>query len=376
MSWIKNILKKKDNELNKDKNIISPFKLILYRFFQHRLAFISLIIIILIYFVALFANFIIPYDPFAHSIRYKYAPPNYPHIIDKEGHFRFPFVYDIKKTVDMKTMKLTYKEIQSKRYPIKLFVRSYKYKMLGLFETNIHLFGIEGDARWHLLGTDRMGRDVLSRIMYGARISCSIGLIGITISLLVGITVGGISGYYGGIIDVFIQRVIEFLRSIPKLPLWMALSAALPPGWPLLKIYFSITIILSLLGWTTMARVVRGKFMALRQEDFVVAARYCGASSSRIIFRHMLPSFLSHIIASVSLAIPGMIIGETALSFLGVGLRPPVISWGVLLQEAQNLQSIAKAPWLLLPGVAVIITVLSFNFLGDGIRDAADPYSS
>jgi len=220
-----------------------------------------------------------------------------------------------------------------------------------------------------------MGRDMFSRILYGSRISTSIGLIGVFLSFLLGILIGGFSGYYGGLFDVIVQRLIEFIRSIPTIPLWMALSAALPPHWPPLRVYLGITIILSLIGWTDLARVVRSKFLSLREEDFVTAARLCGASELRIVFRHMVPSFLSHIIASVTLSIPGMILGETSLSFLGLGLRPPVISWGVLLQEAQNVRSIAQAPWLLLPGLLVIITVLSFNFLGDGLRDAADPYS-
>jgi peptide/nickel transport system permease protein len=226
-----------------------------------------------------------------------------------------------------------------------------------------------------LLGADRLGRDLFSRVIYGSRISLSIGLVGVLLSLLLGIVLGGISGYYGGIADNIIQRMIEFIRSIPSIPLWMALSAALPANWPVLRVYFAITVILSLIGWTGLARVVRGRFLALREEDFVLAARLVGSSEMRIILRHMVPSFLSYIIAALTLAIPGMILAETGLSFLGLGLRPPAISWGVLLQEAQNLRSVALAPWVLLPGAAVVISILAFNFLGDGLRDAADPYA-
>ena len=226
-----------------------------------------------------------------------------------------------------------------------------------------------------LIGADRLGRDMFSRIVYGSRISLSIGLVGVFLSLILGIVLGGISGYYGGVADNIIQRVIEFIRSIPSIPLWMALSAALPATWPVMRVYFGITVILSLIGWTGMARVVRGRFLALREEDFVLAARLQGASEMRVIMVHMVPSFMSYIIAALTLAIPGMILAETALSFLGLGLRAPAISWGVLLQEAQNLRSVALAPWVMLPGVAVVISVLAFNFLGDGMRDAADPYS-
>jgi peptide/nickel transport system permease protein len=249
---------------------------------------------------------------------------------------------------------------------------------LGLFETNIHLMGLESDdedAPFYPLGTDRLGRDVWSRMAYGTRISMSIGFIGVVLSLLFGILLGGLSGYYGGSTDTVIQRLIEFIRSLPTIPLWLSLAAALPRDWPPLRTYFMITVILSIFGWTGLARVVRGRFLTLREEDFVMAARLAGTSEMRIIFRHMVPSFMSHIIAATTLAIPAMILSETSLSFLGLGLRPPVISWGVLLQEAQNIQSVALAPWLLVPGAAVIISVLCFNFLGDGLRDAADPYA-
>jgi peptide/nickel transport system permease protein len=287
-------------------------------------------------------------------------------------------VYGLQSERDPETLRVTYSEDKTTVYPIRFFVQGDTYKFWGLWETDVHLFGLgpEGkDATLFLLGADRLGRDMLSRVVYGSRISMSIGLVGVFLSLFLGILLGGISGYYGGSIDILIQRVIEFLRGIPRIPLWMSLAAALPPHWPPTNVYFSITLILSLIGWTGMARVVRGRFLALREEDFVMAARLAGSNELRVILRHMVPSFLSYIIASMTLSIPGMILSETSLSFLGLGLRPPAISWGVLLQEGQNVQTVALAPWLLLPGVAVIIVVLCFNFLGDGLRDAADPYT-
>jgi peptide/nickel transport system permease protein len=260
-------------------------------------------------------------------------------------------------------------------YPIYFFVKGTPYELWGLFEMDRHLFGLQDpEGIYFALGADRMGRDMFSRIAYGTRISMSVGLIGVFLSLVLGILLGGISGYYGGVIDTIIQRIIEFIRSIPTVPLWMALSAAIPQDWPPLRVYFGITVILSFISWTGMARVVRGRFLSLRGEDFVMAASLAGASELRIIVRHMVPSFLSHIIASLTLGIPGMILSETSLSFLGLGLRPPVISWGVLLQESQNLRAVASAPWLMIPGLAVVLAVLAFNFIGDGMRDAADPY--
>ncbi len=263
------------------------------------------------------------------------------------------------------------------QYFIRFFAKGFEYRLLGLFTTDIHLLGLDTEETptpFYPLGTDRMGRDLWSRLMYGTRISLSIGLVGVAMSLFLGILLGGMSGYYGGSIDLTIQRVIEFLRSIPTIPLWLALGAAVPLEWSVVQVYFAITVILSLLGWTGLAREVRGRLLAMREEDFILAARFSGSNELRIIFRHMIPSFMSHIIAAITLAIPAMILAETALSFLGLGLRPPAISWGILLFEAQNLQAVAGAPWLLLPGLVVIVAILAFNFLGDGLRDAADPY--
>lgn len=273
---------------------------------------------------------------------------------------------------------MTYTTDSTQWYPIRLFAQGAPYKLWGIIPSNVHLVGLgrqNSSQAFFLLGTDKLGRDMASRIVYAARISLSVGLIGVALSLILGVSLGGISGYYGGVADMIIQRVIEFIRSMPTIPLWLALSAALPPTWPPLYIYFGITVILSLLNWTRLAREVRGRFSQLRNEDFVMAARFAGAGERRIIFRHMVPSFTSHLIAIATLAIPGMILGETALSFLGLGLRSPVISWGVLLQDAQNVQDVALYPWLLLPGASVVIVILAFNFMGDGLRDAADPYA-
>lgn len=355
----------------------SQWQLIWWRFRKHKLAVLSTVILIIFYLVGLFCEFIAPYDPNAYSETFAYAPPQAIHFFDQEGNFQLrPFVYGLKSSRDPVTLRMLFEPDYEVVYPLYFFVEGVPYKFWGIWETNRHLFGVaDPQGVYFPLGTDRLGRDMLSRIVYGTRISMSIGLVGILISLLLGIFFGGVSGYYGGTFDSVIQRVIEFLRSIPTIPLWMGLSAAVPKEWSPLRTYFAITILLSLIGWTGLARVVRGRFLALREEDFVLAASLAGASELRVIFRHMVPSFLSHIIASLTLSIPGVILAETSLSFLGLGLRPPTISWGVLLQESQNLRSVATAPWLMLPGLAVILAVLAFNFVGDGLRDAADPYA-
>ena len=349
-----------------------------WRFLRHRMAVISAVLVILLYFIAAFAEFVAPYDPENSFVRYKLAPPTQIHIFDDQGNLRRPFVYHMERTRDPETLRSIYTEDRSQMYPIRFFVRGPEYEFWGLWQTNIHLFGLDADREEQgifLMGADRLGRDVFSRMCYGARISLTIGLVSVVVSLVLGIVLGGISGYYGGIADNIIQRSIEFIRSIPEIPLIMGLAAALPTDWPVVRVYFGITLLLSLIGWTGLARVVRGRFLSMREEDFVMAARLSGSSEMRIILRHMMPSFLSHIIASLTLAIPAIILAETGLSFIGLGLRAPAISWGVLLQEAQNLRSVALAPWVLLPGLAVILSVLAFNFLGDGIRDAADPYA-
>jgi peptide/nickel transport system permease protein len=326
--------------------------------------------------IVLGADFLAYADPNASEAQRSLMPPQRVYWFDG-GRFS-PHVYGLKGARDPQTFKRVYQADPERKIPIRFFAEGFEYRLFGLIPTTRHLIGVEGgsDAAQavFLLGTDVQGRDLWSRLMYGTRISLTIGLFGVTVSLVLGVVLGGFSGFYGGMADTIIQRTIEIFRSIPTIPLWMGLAAALPRDWSVLQVYLAITIIISLLGWTELARVVRGRFLAMREEDFVVSARLVGCSQMRTIFVHMVPSFMSHIIAATTLALPAMIISETALSFLGLGLRPPAISWGVLLQQAQNVQTVAISPWLMLPAVPVIIAVMAFNFLGDGLRDAADPY--
>ncbi len=353
--------------------VASQWELMWRKFKRHKLAIFGGIVLVFLYTSALFADFITPYDIYRRFPGHINASPQGIHFFDR-GQFQLrPFVYALKQTRHPETLRRTYVEDKSVKYPVSLFVHGNRYKLFGLIDTDIHLFGAEGGYMF-LFGTDKLGRDMFSRNVFAARISLSIGLVGVAISFVLGCILGGISGFYGGSADMLIQRIVEFLLCIPTIPLWMGLSAAMPPEWSPIRVYFGITIILAIRGWCGLARVVRGKILELREEDFAMAAKIAGASDMRIIVTHLLPGFFSYLIVSLTLAIPWMILGETALSFLGLGLRPPVVSWGVLLKDAQNFRTVSLHPWLLIPGLFVILTVLVFNFLGDGLRDAADPY--
>ncbi|GAB3718596.1 ABC transporter permease [Nocardiopsis nanhaiensis] len=350
--------------------------LIWRRFRRNKLAVFGALMLIGLIFVSVFSEFLAPSTPHAYDATRTHAPPQQLHFVDTSDGFEpGMYVHDYEVERDPETYANTYAVDESTKIPVGFFVQGQSYEMWGLITMDRHLIGAKDpDQEVYFLGADRNGRDMASRIIHGTRVSMSIGLAGVALSFVLGLVLGGVSGYFGGRIDNLIQRVIEFLMSIPTIPLWMGLSAAVPREWGAIQTYLAITVILSLIGWTDLARVVRGRFLSLRQEDFVTAARLDGCRSGRVIGRHMLPSFTSHIIASLTLAVPFMILAETSLSFLGLGLQAPVVSWGVLLQEAQNIHSIAGAPWVLLPGVAVTVAVLALNFVGDGVRDAADPY--
>jgi len=357
--------------------VATEWQLVWWRFSANKLSLAGGAFLALAYFTVIFAELLAPYDPGARNKDLILAPPTRIRLKDEQGRFHWrPFIYPLAPKRDAETLRRTFVEDRSRRVPLSLFVRGDPYTLFGVVKGSIHLFGTsDGKTKLLLMGADRWGRDLLSRIIFGGRISLSIGLFGIALSVSLGILIGGVSGYYGGWIDKLTQRLIEIIISIPRLPLWMGLSVALPPDWSVEKRYFGIVIILSLMAWPGLARSVRGKFMAVKEEDFVMAARLDGASPLRIILKYLLPSFVSHIIAGVTLAIPAMILGETSLSFLGLGLQAPAISWGVLLKEAMKISSLAHAPWLLFPALFIILCVLSFNFVGDGLRDAADPYA-
>ena len=384
----KNIKVKNNNQLSQET--LSQWQLIKRRFVKHKLAVCSVFFLAVLYTIAIFAEFFSPYTPQWRELDHIYCPPQIPRVSFTKG----LYVYAVKRNIDPITFRKTYTEDKNNIIPLTFFAKGEPYRLWGMIRCNRHFIGVDLDAYKHqekslsqnkqeqlrptfyLLGANKYGRDILSRILYGARISLSVGVIAIIVTFLLGATLGGISGYLGGAVDTFIQRVIEIINSVPKLPLWLAFAAVFPDDWSPLKIYFSITIILSMLGWTGLARVVRGRILSLREEDYATAALLLGASHKRIIFRHLLPGVTSHIIVALTMSVPWMILGETSLSFLGLGLRPPIVSWGVMLQECMNMTVVANYPWLLLPAFFIVITVLCFNFLGDGLRDAADPYSS
>ncbi|MBZ9866361.1 ABC transporter permease [Mesorhizobium sp. CA15] len=351
----------------------SQLRLMWWKFRRHRLALISGIFLAALYLGILICEFLAPYNLHTRNMDYIYSPPQWVHLFHN-GQFVGPFVYGREMTLDMDTLKRNYMDKQDDVQRIRFFCKGDSYRFWGLIEGDRHLVCPAENGQLFLAGTDRLGRDVLSRIIYGARISLTIGLVGIGFSFLLGIVIGGLAGYHGGMFDLIVQRIIEVLQSIPSIPLWLALAAIMPITWSPILIYFGITVILGLLHWTGLARAVRSKLLALREEDYVLAAQLMGASSSRIIRRHLIPGFMSHLIATATISIPGMILGETALSFLGLGLRAPITSWGILLTEARSVSVIAFYPWLLLPILPVILVILAFNFLGDGLRDAADPY--
>jgi len=353
----------------------SQWRMMWWRFMRHRIAVCALSILGVLYLSVPFGEFIAPYNLHTRHTDYIYAPPQSIHFFDS-GNLIGPFVYQYSYRLNLENLKREYTQDRQKILSVRFFCRADAYKFWGLIDTDVHLVCPSLHGPMFLLGTDRLGRDILSRMIYGARISLTVGLIGIAISFTLGIILGGMAGYYGGWVDSVVQRMIEVIRSFPELPLWMALSAALPVTWSPVGVFIGITVILGLVDWTGLARAVRSKLLALREEDFCTAAVLMGATPARVIGRHLLPNFMSHLIASATLSIPSMILGETALSFLGLGLRPPVTSWGVLLTEAQNINAVALYPWLLFPVVPVVITVLAFNFLGDGLRDAADPYKT
>ncbi len=358
-----------------DAGSLSQWQLVRINFSKHRLAVWSLYLLVTLYAIAVFAEFVAPQKSMTRDLDYQYCPPQLLRWNWNDGlHVRA-----LSQRLDPITLRRTYVELDT-AVPIRFFARGEPYHLWGLVPLKRHLVGVgeneAGVKAVYFLGADKYGRDVLSRVIYGSRISLSVGLIGVVFTFLFGMTIGGISGYLGGRVDMAIQRVIEVINALPHLPLWIALGAVLPPDWSPLRVYFAITILLSVLGWTGLARVVRGKILSLREEDYAMAARLLGASHTRVLFRHLLPGFTSHIIVALSLAVPGMILGETSLSFLGLGLRPPIVSWGVLLQDCMDVQAVRYYPWLMTPVITIIATVLCFNFVGDGMRDAADPYSS
>lgn len=368
-----NMMKAKTQTDEERLYMASQWELMRRKFVKHKLALVGLGILCVFVFIALFAEFLSTTDPTQDNSQYIYLPPQRMRFFDQGKLSLRPFVYEVKREIDLQTLTRLYVEDESQKYPIYFFVRGYSYRLLGLIPSDIHLMGTEGGP-FFLFGTDRLGRDLFSRTLLATRVSISVGLLGLVVSFVLGCLLGGLSGYYGGGVDIIVMRIVEFLSSIPTIPLWMALSAALPRHWSSIQTYFGITIILGLVGWTGLARVVRGKLLELREEDFVTAARLAGMSDFRIITKHLLPLIMSYLIVNLTLAIPRMILGETSLSFLGLGIRPPAVSLGTLMQDAQNVRILALNPWLLIPALFVVAIVLGSNFLGDGLRDAADPY--
>jgi peptide/nickel transport system permease protein len=358
------------------RDLDAPSWLLAYRRLRkHRLATISGAFLLALYLLLPFMGFFAPYAPDSQFDDYPKTPPQAVRFFH-DGALVGPYVYALSRERDFATFQYVYKVDATKPEPLRFFCSGEKWRLFGLFETRMHLFCAAGDGPVFLVGSDASGRDVFSRLLYGAQLSMTVGLIGVAVSFVIGIILGGLAGYFGGVVDMVVMRLVEIVRSLPELPLWLALSAAVPEKWSPIATFFMISIILGLLDWPGLARAIRSKFLSLREEDFVKAAELMGASSRRIIRRHLLPNFASHLVASATLSIPSMILGETALSFLGLGLREPAVSWGVMLADAQNLSTVTLLPWLAAPMIPVIVVVLAFNFLGDGLRDAMDPYKS
>jgi peptide/nickel transport system permease protein len=353
--------------------VATQWQLMMRKFAKHKLAIAGSLILVLFYMLGIFCEFFAVQNVAKRNTDYIYVPPQKIHWFATGVKPSWPFVYGLKKDIDPVTWRKTYVEDRTQKYPLRLFVKGDSYRMWGLIPGDIHFIGV-ARGQLFLMGTDDSGRDLFSRIMYALRVSLTIGLLGVLFTFVLGCIFGGVSGYYGGTVDLIIQRIIEFLMSMPSIPLWMALSASFPKNWSPQMIYVAITVILSLIGWSGLARVIRGKLLEMREEDFVLAAKLAGAKDSYLICKHLLPGFMSYLIVNITLSVPGMILGETSLSFLGIGLRSPIVSLGVLLKDAQNINTIAINPWLLIPGIFIFITILAFNFLGDGLRDAADPY--
>ncbi len=364
-------------EKAKGQVALSQAQKIRLRFMRHKLGIAGGAIIVFLYLMVALAPFLAPYGFEVHHPEYNLAPPTGLHFSDGKHFSLRPHTYGITKARDPITLELTYQVDREKSYPIYFFVRGEEYSIIGGWKSNLHLFGTDRNSGGavFLFGTDRFGRDLFTRTLVGGRVSMSVGVFGIFLSFIIGIIVGGVSGYYGGWVDNLIQRAIELLRSFPRLPLWLALSMVLPPQWSSVAVYFGVITILSLIDWTGLARVIRGQFLSLREKEFVQAARAIGASDTAIILRHMLPNTMSYLIVSATLSFPGMIIGESSISFLGLGIKEPMTSWGLLLKDAQSLEALNLHPWLMIPGIFIIVAVLAFNFVGDALRDAFDPYS-
>jgi peptide/nickel transport system permease protein len=366
------------NKINEQEReeYLSVTKLMVRRFKKHLLAKIGLIGLLILYFIAIIGNFVAPYDANTQLANFTNAPPSKIHYFDVNGKFTGPMVYQIEKTVDPKSFQSTFVENTTKAFPIKFLTQGDEYKLFGFIRVKVHLFGLNSkDTHLVLFGSDRAGRDIFSRTVIGAQVSMFVGLVGVFLTFILGCIIGGISGYFGGLVDEFVQRFIDVLLCIPTIPLWITLSAAIPKEWTPVQTYFAITVVLAVVGWTGLARVVRGKLLSLREVDFVIAGKVCGASDMYNIVAHLLPNFMSYLIVNITIAIPTMILAETSLSFIGVGMQEPAVSWGVMLQETMNFNALVQYPWKLIPVIFVILVVLMFNAVGDGLRDAADPYS-